>query len=211
MPAAKTASKPKPATKRAPAKKAPAKAAAKPAARKAATAAKASTNGHAAFTPINVPAIVKRLRAGETMTVIRSEYGAGPKIRKALTEAGYNTKGEKIEQETISTAGGAKATAKRIAGARADGWPWYRIELATGMSERELRELLEQNGYASLVGGRVVVERDEPAPRKAPAKKPAAAKAKAAPARKTAPKPTAKAPVTKTKPKPRRVRPRPGA
>jgi hypothetical protein len=221
---AKTTAK-KPAAKKTAVRKTASKPAAKPAARKtAAKAAPASSNGHK---QINVGAIVKRLKAGETMTVIRSEYGAGPKIRKALTEAGYNTKGEKIERDSISTAGGAKATAKRVANARAEGWPWYRIELATGMSERELRNLLEENGYASLAEGRVVQDREEeaPKPRKTAAKKPAAKPAKTTTRKAPAAKPAARKPAAKkaaskakpapaatNKPRPRRVsRPRAGA
>ena len=42
------------------------------------------------------------------MTDIRAEYGAGPVIRKALTEKGYNTKGEKIQTEDLTDLTGKK-------------------------------------------------------------------------------------------------------
>jgi hypothetical protein len=181
------ATKPKPAAKAPAATKAAPKATAKPAA-KAATKAPATVAKKA----IDVKDVIKRLKAGETMTSLRSDYGAGTPIRRALLAAGYNTKGERVEAETISTNGGAKATAKRIAAARQDNWPWYRIETATGLTETQLREMLSDNGYADLVTGRVPKTGDDkPAAKKAPAK--------AAPA-KTAAKPAAKPAVKATKP-----------
>jgi hypothetical protein len=207
------ATKPKPAVKatakvakpKTTATKAAPKAAAKPAV-KAATKAPATVAKKA----IDVKDVIKRLKAGETMTSLRSDYGAGTPIRRALLAAGYNTKGERVEAETISTNGGAKATAKRIAAARQDNWPWYRIETATGLTETQLREMLSDNGYADLVTGRVPKGGDDkPAAKKAPAKaapaaKPVAAKAKPA-AKPAATKAAVKPATTAKKPAPRRV------
>jgi hypothetical protein len=163
-----------------------AKTAAKPAAKRAATKAPAaSSNGYA---EISVPAIVKMLKAGHTMTEVRAKYGAGAKIRKALGEAGYNTKGEKVEIAKIS--GSGKALAAKVARQREAGVAWWTLELATGKTETDLRELLENSGYASLAEGRVVQEREAPAKRTRSTK--AAAKTTG---RKTAPK--AKATATK--------------
>lgn len=124
-----------------------------------------------------VPEIVRKLKAGTTMTDIRAEYGAGPVIRKALTEKGYNTKGEKVEVEDITDLKG-KALAKAVAALREDGKAWYYIELAADMSADDLKELLEENGYEELASGRVVKEEDEeekPAPKKRGRAKAAAA------------------------------------
>lgn len=213
MPIAKA----KPATKRAAtrkpaAAKAKATPARKPAARKpAAKAAGTASNGrltHADKLAL-VPEIVKKLKSGVTFAQIRQEYVSSG-LRRALTEAGYDTKGNKVEVELISTQGGAKATSKRVAAKRAEGWAWYRIEVATGMSEVALKEMLAENGYADLAAGRVVNEPvDKPATKRAPAKKAAATK-KVAPASKVKPAVKAKAKVApaaavKAKPRPRRV------
>lgn len=106
-----------------------------------------------------VPEIVEKLKDGVTMTEIRAEYGAGPVIRKALTEKGYNTKGERIEVEEIE--GKGATLAKRVAAKREDGWAWYKLEIATDMSTDDLKELLEEHGYGELAEGRVVLAKDE--------------------------------------------------
>jgi phosphoglycolate phosphatase-like HAD superfamily hydrolase len=222
----------KPVAKKAtPAKAAPKRAAAaKPAAKtKAApkaTAAK-STKGSMATERLSyadklamVPEVVKKLKSGVPFSQIRQEY-ASTGLRRALAEKGYDTSGNKIEQETISTSGGAAATAKRIAKARQDGMAFFKIELATGKTRAEIVSLLEENGFADLAHGHVSSEDEVPAKR-APAKtKAAAPKAKAAPAKKSAAtvkaapkaksavkraaKPAAPAAAVKAKPRPRRV------
>lgn len=142
----------------------------------------------------SVPAIVKSLKSGTTMTDIRSQYGAGSVIRKALADAGYNTKGEKVTVEPIN--GSGAVLAKRVAAARADGRAWWNIELATGKTEIVLRDLLNENGYGELAEGRVVREQeDKPKPARKTVAKKTTAKAKPAakaPARKAAAKPKAK-------------------
>lgn len=146
---------------------------------KAKTATKASTNGngHGAITTADVKAIVRKLKAGTTMTDIRAEYGAGPKIRKALMEAGYNTKGESVEIESIS--GSGKTLAARVAKQRENGVAWYALAIATGKPESVLRDLLTDNGYGHLVEGRVSKAADEK-PAKTTTRKRGAAKAESA-------------------------------
>lgn len=128
-----------------------------------------------------VPEIVKHLKAGVTMTEIRlggdtvgeKGYGAGPVIRKALAEAGYNTKGEKVEVEDLTELEGKKLAAA-VAELREDGKAWYYLELATDMSQSDLKELLEENGFGELASGRVTLgeeEEEEPAPKPAARKR----------------------------------------
>jgi hypothetical protein len=155
-----------------------------------------------------VPEIVKKLKAGTTFAQIRQEYVSSG-LRAALAEKGYDTQGNKLAIDEISTAGGAKAFAKRVANARAEGMPWFKVLLATGKvyTQDDLKQLLADNGYGDLAEGRVKTGEDKPATTRktAPAKKatPAAAK-KATPRAKAAP--TA---AVKAKPRPRRVaRPR---
>jgi hypothetical protein len=221
MPAARRASKTTKTTGRKTTTKAARKTASKT---KAKTTAKATSNG---YKPINVQAIVKRLRKGETMTVIRSEYGPGPKIREALWSEGYNTLGEDIEVPTLT--GKGAALAKKINAARGDRRSWTWIKVATGLSEAEARQLCEEHGYTDYLEGRVEKDEDDvprprsveveaPAPRRAPAKtkttrkaapvKKSPAKAKASQARKAPAKRTAaKATTVKTGKRPgRRVR-----
>lgn len=125
-----------------------------------------------------VPEIVQHLKNGVTMTEIRlggdtvgSEgYGAGPVIRKALTEAGYNTKGEKIERPDLTELEGKKL-ADAVAELRNDGKAWYYIELAADMSQDDLKDLLEENGYGELASGRVILSGEEEEEAPAPAKR----------------------------------------
>jgi hypothetical protein len=196
MPAARKVTR-KPATKTVakPAAKRVSKTAAKSTGRK--PAAKASTTKAAtnAYAEMNVPAIVKMLKAGETMTTVRARYGQGAKIRKALAEAGYNTKGEKVEISEIK--GSGAVLAKRVAAQREAGVAWWSLELATGKSETVLRELLNDHGYSALAAGRVVQEREAPAPRP---RKAAAKPAAKSTARKTAPKAKATTSAAKRRP-----------
>jgi hypothetical protein len=113
------------------------------------------------YAEMNVPAIVKRLKAGETMTVIREEYGPGPKIRAALMEAGYNTKGEKVEVSEIK--GSGAALAKRVARQREAGIAWYALAIATGKTETALKDLLVEHGYENLAEGRVKISESDKA------------------------------------------------
>lgn len=168
------------------------------------TAAKAEvkeTNGNGRRTHEDildlVPEIVQHLKNGVTMTEIRlggdtvgpEGYGAGPVIRKALAEKGYNTKGEKIEVEDISDLKGQRL-AKAIAGLREEGRAWYYIELAADINEADAKALLEEHGYSEFASGRVsLAEEEEEAPKatgrkrgrgKAAAAEPEAEKPKAA-------------------------------
>lgn len=198
MPAARRASKTTKTTGRKTTTKAARKTASKT---KAKTTAKATSNG---YKPINVQAIVKRLRKGETMTVIRSEYGPGPKIREALWSEGYNTLGEDIEVPTLT--GKGAALAKKINAARGDRRSWTWIKVATGLSEAEARQLCEEHGYTDYLEGRVEKDEDDvPRPRSVEVEAPAprrtarkAAPAKKSPAKaKTAAKRTTAKTVTK--------------
>lgn len=144
-----------------------------------------------------VPEIVKHLKNGVTMTEIRlggdevaktghpDGYGAGPVIRKALTEAGYNTKGEVIETPDLTELEG-KPLADAVAELRDEGKAWYFLELATDMSQNDLKDLLEEHGYASLAEGRVIIsgadeeEEEAPAPTARRGRKAAAATTEAA-------------------------------
>jgi phosphoglycolate phosphatase-like HAD superfamily hydrolase len=204
MPVAKA----KPAPKRA-AKPAAKAAARKPAARKAPAAAQ---NGNGRLTHEDklalVPEVVKKLKAGTTFAQIRQEYVSSG-MRAALAEKGYDTQGNKLVIEEISTSGGSKAFAKRVANARIEGMPWFKVVLATGKTEGELKQLLADNGYGDLAAGRVTTADEAPTTRRAPAKKAAAAK-KATPAKAPAKKVTprakaAPAAAVKAKPRPRRV------
>lgn len=137
-----------------------------------------------------VPEIVKHLQNGVTMTEIRlggdtvgpNGYGAGPVIRKALTEAGYNTKGERIETPDLTTLEG-KALVDAVVKLRQENKAWYYIELATDMSQDDLKDLLEENGHGDLAAGRVPVAEDEeeeaaePAPKTTSRRRGRAAKA----------------------------------
>lgn len=158
-----------------------------------------------------VPEIVKKLKSGVTFAQIRQEYVSSG-LRAALAEKGYDTKGNKLSIEEISTAGGSKAFAKRVANARAEGMPWFKVVLATGKTEAELKQLLEDNGFGDLAAGRVVAEDDSPKPKRKPAAKKAAPKAKATTAKKATAKPrrvaakaSGPAPAQRAKPRPRRV------
>lgn len=123
--------------------------------------AKASTNGSKPRRDLDaeVPAIVKLLKAGTTMTDVRAQYGSGPAIRKALSKAGYNTKGEQVELEKIS--GSGASLAKKVAAERKNGVAWYTLALRTGKDESVLKELLEEHGHGDLVSGRVVQPKAE--------------------------------------------------
>jgi phosphoglycolate phosphatase-like HAD superfamily hydrolase len=208
MPAAKTA--PKRVTRRtkAAATKAPAKRVATKTANKTAAAAKRATktaperSTFPALTPAVVKDIVRQLKAGTTMTDIRAEFGQGAKIRKALTEAGYNTKGEKIEVEAIN--GSGKTLATRVARAREAGKAWYSLEIATGKSETQLKDLLTEHGFGELAEGRVIKDKPEPVKRTARAAKATTAKTARVGRTKTA-KATATAAKPIAKPKARRV------
>lgn len=124
-----------------------------------ATEKKKSKKRESKYTPIDVEDIVEKLQGGTTMTEIRGEYGSGPKIRKALTEAGFNTKGEEIKLEKIT--GKGAALAKRVAAKRKEGVAWYTLALMTGMSESDLKELLTEHGFEDLVEGRVSKPKEE--------------------------------------------------
>lgn len=127
-----------------------------------------------------VPEIVEHLKNGVTMTEIRlggdtvaksghpDGYGAGPVIRKALTEAGFNTKGESIDRPDLSDLEG-KALADAVAELREDGKAWYYIELAADMSQDDLKDLLEENGYGQLAEGRVIISGSDEEEEEAPA------------------------------------------
>lgn len=198
------------AAKAKPAKRATAakKAAPKRAAKKAAPAATNGRMTHEDKLKL-VPEIVKKLRSGVPFSQIRQEYVSSG-LRAALAERGYDVQGNKLTIEEISTTGGSKAFAKRVANARAEGMPWFKVVLATGKTEADLKQLLADNGYGDLAAGRVVTAEDAPKTRRAPAKKAPAAKTKAAPkAKAKAAVKRAPAPTTKAKPRPRRVARRP--
>lgn len=134
-----------------------------------------------------VPEIVEKLRDGTTMTDIRAEYGAGPVIRKALAEKGYNTKGERVEVEDLSDLKGAKL-AKAIAALREEGRAWYYIELAADMSADDAKALLVEHGFDELATGRVSLNGDEEEAKPAPKR----GRAKAAPKEEEEAKPAAR-------------------
>jgi hypothetical protein len=202
MPVAKA----KPATKRA-APKTKAATAKKAAPARTRKAAPAATNGNGRISYEDklalVPEIVKKLKSGVPFSQIRQEY-TGSGWRAALAEKGYDVQGNKLTIEEISTAGGPKAFAKRVAAARAAGMPWFQVAIAAGRPRAELQQLLADHGYGDLASGRVTNEPEaKPTRAKAPAKKTAA---KAAPA--TRAKPAAKAkPATKAKAKVSRAKP----
>jgi hypothetical protein len=123
--------------------------------------------------------IVPRLQAGDTMTAIRADFGAGVTIRKALSRVGYNTKGQQV---TIGKTAGsnAKVLAKRVAERRQQGAAWWRLAMETGKDMDELKAILTKHGYESVVNGRVIVsERGKRKLAKAEAEAAAAASRKA--------------------------------
>jgi hypothetical protein len=92
------------------------------------------------------PAIAKRLAGGGKMKAEKERYGlsADTAIVKALAEAGFTSKGAKLEVEPIdaSKAAGKKAVVK----ARKEGESWIILSVRTGLSEAELRKIVEEAG-----------------------------------------------------------------
>lgn len=117
----------------------------KPAAKKGNT----GRTGAVAKIEANVQKIAKALRGGATMKSQKAEFGVsddGP-IRKALAKAGFDSKGGKLEVAKIdaSKAAGKKAVVK----ARSEGTPWYVLEIATGLTEGQLRTIVSEAGGAT--------------------------------------------------------------
>ena len=134
--------------------------------------------------------IVPRLQAGDKMTDIRAEFGAGPTIRRALSRVGYNTKGQQVTVVgAVKTARVApKVLAQRVADRRMAGAAWWRLELETGKSADDLRTLLTEHGHDAdgMTAGRMVIsERGKRKAEKAAAEAEAARKAEAAAKRKS--------------------------
>jgi hypothetical protein len=102
--------------------------------------------------------IVPALQAGTSMTEIRSRYGAGPTIRRALDRVGYNTKGEKVTATKVAGSN-TKVLANRVAARRKAGAAWWRLEHETGRSMDELKAILAKHGHANLAEGRVVTSK----------------------------------------------------
>src|SRR5437763_353440 len=96
-----------------------------------------------------VPELVTKLQSGTKFSQIRRDPSyPSSGLRKALAAAGYNTKGEPIEGVVKPLKGSsAKVLAKRVAEHRAAGDAWWRLELATGKTTRELRKLLADHGH----------------------------------------------------------------
>lgn len=155
-----------------------------------ATITRRSNRSQSEWDELALGTIVPMLQDGTSMTDIRSQFGAGPTIRRALARVGYNTKGEQIAVVgTVKTTRvQPKVLAKRIAEQREGGAAWWRLELATGQSADELRTLLSDHGYTAdgMVSGRMVVsERGKARKAKAEAEAELAAKAEAAAKRQT--------------------------
>lgn len=132
-------------------------------------AAKASTNGgsrrsHEELLAL-VPKIAKARREGKNWDDVKTLTGVGAiQARALLAETGHNNKGEQ-EAVTPITGTGA-ALAKKLVKARQDGAPWYRLALATGKSESEVREIVEKAGGPT---GRVYTKSAESVAAEAPA------------------------------------------
>jgi uncharacterized protein (DUF433 family) len=105
------------------------------------------------YLPMKPRDIVRRIKAGESFGEVAPDYGSLQKVRTALAEFGYDTKGQKFAVEPIK--GSGVALAKRIARAREANRPWYELEIATGKTQVALKELLVANGYAHLTEGRI--------------------------------------------------------
>jgi hypothetical protein len=145
-------------------------------AKKGSTAAKASSakttaaksNGSAATKRTgavakinaNVEKIAKALKGGATMKSQKEAYGVsddGP-IRKALAVAGYDSKGAALSVEKFNA--GNAAGKKRVVKERQGGTAWYILEIATGLSESELRAIVADAGGPT---GRVYRNTEKPA------------------------------------------------
>lgn len=112
-----------------------------------------------------VPDFVKHLTAGGKMRELKAKHGFtddGP-IRAALLRGGYDSKGQPVDVESITLKG--VKLADRLVKERNDGTPWYQLELATGLSQGELKKIVAERGGSA--SGRVY---------RAPAEKPAKAK-----------------------------------
>lgn len=95
-----------------------------------------------------VPELVKKLQSGTKFAEIRRDPAyPSSGLRKALAAAGYNTRGEPIEDVVKPINGTGKALAKRVAARRAAGAAWWRLELETGQRTRELKKLLATHGH----------------------------------------------------------------
>ncbi len=90
--------------------------------------------------------IAKDLQGGTKMKDVRAEYGfgSGGAIRAELAKNGYDSKGGTITLPTLPT--GAKSLAKALVREREAGVPWYTLEIASGKTEAELREIVEEQG-----------------------------------------------------------------
>ncbi len=94
----------------------------------------------------DVHKIAKDLQGGTKMKDVRAEYGfgSGGAIRAELAKNGYDSKGGTITLPTLPT--GAKSLAKALVREREAGVPWYTLEIASGKTEAELREIVEEQG-----------------------------------------------------------------
>jgi len=94
----------------------------------------------------DVHKIAKSLKGGAKMKDVRAEYGfgSGGPIRSELAKEGYDSKGGQIELPTLPK--GGNALAKALVKQREAGVPWYTLEIATGKSEADLREIVEEEG-----------------------------------------------------------------
>lgn len=115
--------------------------------------------------------IVKRLQGGELFTEVAAQYAALPTVRKALATAGFNVYGEQekvnvdidINDYPETAAGDKKLAAKLDELRQAPHYtPYYQLALATDLSEIQLKQVLEDNGFDT---GRVIKPKPEPSGR----------------------------------------------